>query len=424
MRVLWICNFIPPILAQSLYRKAGNKEGWVTGMMSALLKEDEVTFGVAFPVGKDEKVSGKADGISYYGFHEDGLKAENYVASLEAELGYICEAFSPDVIHTFGTEFPHTLALLKQKEWCKRTLVHLQGLMVPCGEVYEAGLPKDVVERATFRDLLKRDAIWQQKEKFLQRGKNETAALKLAMHVAGRTEFDRTYVEKVNPSATYYMLNETLRPTFYGPVWERDKITPHRIFASQGNYPLKGIHFMIEAMAEIRKKYEDAHLFVAGDKITGYETLKEKLKISSYGKYLRELIAKYHLEDAITFLGSINGKRMLLEFQQSEVFALTSVLENSPNSLGEAMILGMPCVATNVGGVPSLAEDGKEVLLCQKEDAKDLAEKIIKVFDDPGSADAMGQQARSRAQRIHDPKANYKMLHWIYESILEDIGKK
>lgn len=421
MRVLWLCNFMPPILSTKLSKKAGNKEGWVTGMMSTLLADDKVTLGIAFPVEKEEHVEGQVDGIYYYGFHEDGLKAEVYDASLEAELGLICEAFSPAVIHAFGTEYPHTLALLRQKEWRKRTLIHLQGLMIPCGEAYEAGLPKEIVERATFRDVLKKDAIWQQKEKFLGRGKNETECLKLARFVAGRTAFDKAYMESVNPDAEYFSLNETLRPTFYGPVWEREKCESHVIFASQGNYPLKGIHFLIEAMAEIKEQYPDAHLYVAGDKITAYETWKEKLKISSYGKYLRDLIAKYHLEECVTFLGSINGKRMLLEYQRAEVFALTSVLENSPNSLGEAMILGMPIVATNVGGVPSLVEDGKEALLAESQNAKDLAEKIMKLFENKAAADYLGNQARTRALRTHDAVANYKMLLWIYETMVEMI---
>ncbi|MCQ2521876.1 MAG: glycosyltransferase family 4 protein [Lachnospiraceae bacterium] len=421
MRVLWVCNFIPPILAQSLSLKAGNKEGWVTGMMSTLLREEEVTLGVTFPVSKETNLSGQRDGIFYYGFHEDNMKADVYDQNLEAELGYICENFSPDVIHVFGTEYPHTLALLKQKEWRKRTLVHLQGLMIPCTEVYEAGLPKEVVERATFRDVLKRDAIWQQKEKFRARGKNETAALKLAMYVAGRTEFDKQYVESVNPDAVYYMLNETLRPTFYGPVWKRENAVKHRIFASQGNYPLKGVHFLLEAMPMILQSYPDATLTIAGDKITAYGTLKEKLKISSYGKYLRELIVKNHLEEAVTFTGNINGKKMLQEYLSSEAFVLTSVLENSPNSLGEAMILGMPIVSTNVGGVPSLAEDEKEVLLCEKENAQAIADKIRILFANPEEADERGRNARSRAMRTHDAMANYKMLHWIYESIMSDL---
>lgn len=418
MRVLWICNQMPSILARGVGLKAGNKEGWVTGMALKLSQNRGIEFAMAFPVKQAEMLTGVTEGINFYSFQEDTEHPENYDSSLESSLGLICEEFSPDLIHCFGTEFPHTLAILKLKEWRSRVLVHLQGLMIPCSEVYYAGLPEEIIERSTFRDTLKEDSIWQQKEKFVKRAKNEEEALKLCQHVCGRTSFDREYLLSINPNCNYYMVNETLRPDFYGPIWVHENCEKHRIFVSQGNYPLKGAHFILEALGILKEKYPDVTLHIAGDKITGYRSVKEKIKISSYGKYLLDLIKKYHLEDCVTFTGSLPASEMLQEYLSAEVYVLPSVLENSPNSLGEAMIMGMPCVAAKVGGIPSIAE-GNEVFLYEGTDAETIAENISKVFENTELAISYGQRAKSHARLTHDGEANYKMLLWVYEKITE-----
>ena len=417
MKVLWICNQMPSILARGVGLKAGNKEGWVTGMAHKVSQNRGIEFAIAFPVKQAEMLHGVTEGITFFSFQEDLEHPENYDSGLEASLGLICEEFSPDVIHCFGTEFPHTLAILRLKEWREHVLVHLQGLMVPCSKVYDGGLPGEVIERSTFRDILKKDSIWQQKEKFIKRGEHETEALKLCHHACGRTSFDREYILGVNHNCNYYMVNETLRPEFYEKRWKREEIVSHRIIVSQGNYPLKGVHYMLEAMGILVKEYPDITLHVAGDKITGNRTLKEKLKISSYGKYLLSLLKKYQLEDKVVFTGSLRAEQMRQEFLSSEVFVLPSLLENSPNSLGEAMLLGMPCVATKVGGVPSIAAEN-EVFFCREMDAVSLADAIRNVFEDSENAVNYGERAHSHAVLTHDAEANYKMLLWVYEKIV------
>lgn len=417
MKVLWICNLMPVIVAKALHKPASNKEGWVMGMVSQVLENKNIELGIAFPTEQEENIHGTVDGISYYGFYEDSKHPEEYDPGLEAMLGFICEEFHPDVIHCFGTEYPHTLAILRIKEWKKKVLVHIQGIMEVYASLYYAGIPKEVSERATFRDIVKKDSIWKQKEKYEKRGRNETEVFRLAEYVCGRTEFDKKYMEEVNPSCTYYTINESLRREFYGPRWQREECIPHSVFVTQGNYPIKGIHYMIEALAVIKEQYPDVHLYVAGDKITAYETLKDKIKISSYGKYLRDLVAKNHLEENVTFLGQLTAKDMVERYLKTHVYVIPSVIENSPNSLGEAMLMGMPCVAARVGGIPSLANDKEEVLMYEVADIKALADSVMTLFASDELAVSLGQAAHQRASLTHDAEANYKMLCWVYETI-------
>lgn len=99
---------------------------------------------------------------------------------------------------------------------------------------------------------------------------------------------------------------------------------------------------------------------MAGIGITAYGSLKEKLKISGYGKYLRKLMEENGLEDKITVLGQLSDVQMKEAYLNSHVFVCPSALENSPNSLGEAMLLGVPWRRLPDGGHPGYGGGSKK----------------------------------------------------------------
>lgn len=420
MKVLWLCNIVLPVIAKEIGVEESNKEGWLSGISEALLaeKENKITLGICFPTAKEQDgINGTVQGISYYGFQEDVLHPENYDVGLEERLKYIVEQFQPDIVHIFGTEFPHTLAMAKIFDRRERLLISVQGICGECAKRYTLGIPDKICRRFTFRDFLKRDNILQQQEKFVMRGLNEKAAFLLAGHVAGRTAWDRDILKRQAKWAKYHLWKETLRGNFYKEEWKYENCEKHTIFMSQGNYPIKGLHLALEALPEIVEKYPDTKLLVAGDKITAYASLKEKIKIGGYGKYVLELIHKNGLEENVVFLGKLDAEEMCRQFLSSHVFLSASVLENSPNSVGEAMLLGVPVVSSRVGGVESLLEDKKEGLLYEAEDTKQLADNILQLLGDEVLAERVSEAARKRAKITHDPQTNYRRLLEIYNEI-------
>lgn len=117
MRVLWVCNIMLPAIAEELGREASNKEGWLTGLSEQFLKEPEaekIELGICFPIGAGEApIQGKTRGIQWYGFPEDTAHPERYDVGMEETLAAVLEAFRPDIVHVFGTEFPHGLAVAR-----------------------------------------------------------------------------------------------------------------------------------------------------------------------------------------------------------------------------------------------------------------------------------------------------------------------
>ena len=103
-------------------------------------------------------------------------------------------------------------------------------------------------------------------------------------------------------------------------------------------------------------------------------------------------------------------------YLSSNVFTLASTIENSPNALGEAMLLGVPCVAADVGGVADLMGEG-EGILCKPVSPESLAEGICCVFSMEEKAAEMGLAARSHAQKTHDPEMNLNTLLAIYRQL-------
>ncbi len=420
MRVLWLCNIMLPAIGEALGMETSNKEGWLTGLSEQILshEENKIELGICFPVNKDSKsVKGKVNRISYFSFREDMTRAERYDEELEHQLDEILQEFQPDIVHAFGTEFPHTLAMTRCVPNKTQMLIGIQGLCFIYADYYMADLPVSVQKRFLLRDFLKWDNIVIQQKKYVERGKFEIEALQNTGHVTGRTDWDKKAASEVNPHAVYHFMNETLRSNFYGKEWRLENCERYSVFISQGNYPIKGLHYLLQAMPAILESFPQTKVYVAGDVITAYGTLMEKIKIGSYGKYCLDLIKKLKLEDKIVFLGRLNGEEMCDRYRKSHVFLSPSAIENSPNSVGEAMLLGMPVVSSDVGGVHNMLMDGEEGFLYPYGDTMELARSICKFFGSDELARSCGRKAAVHAAQTHNPEINYKRLLEIYTEI-------
>lgn len=429
MRVLWLCNIMLPFIAKSLGQKIVIKEGWLSGLASKLManqEKNDITLAICFPESENRAfvkgdtalfVKDKAQGVDYYIFREDTVHPEIYNADMEESLGAVIRDFEPDLIHIFGTEYPHTLACVKAFHRPERTLVGIQGLCSAYAKVYMADLPYTVQKKKTLRDILKKDGLIEQQAKFVKRGEYEKEALSMVGHVTGRTDFDREETKLLAPGAKYHFMNETLRSDFYNDVWNIDQIERYSLFLSQGNYPIKGLHYVIDILPEIIEEFEETVVYVAGDVITANDSIKDKIKLSSYGKFLLDQIKKKKLQDHVRFVGRLQADKMCARYLKTHVFLCPSAIENSPNSVGEAMLLGVPVVSADVGGVHNLVNDGKDGLLYPKDKPKRLKDSILRIFEDDKLALSLSSNARAHALKTHDPEINYRRLLEIYHEI-------
>lgn len=375
MRVLWITNIIFPAPCEALGLSPNVFGGWMTSSLNAIRdKATDLNIAVATVYqGKELRVIEK-DSVIYY-LLPARKNNTKYYRSLEPLWRQVKEEFKPDVVHIHGTEYAHGLAYIRA---CggHNVCVSIQGLVSVYARYYYAGIdPKEIIRNISVRDILKMDTIFQQKRKFEKRGELEKEYIKSVSHIIGRTAWDKAHIWAINPDARYHFCNETLRSTFYKHKWDYEKCDKHTIFLSQAGYPIKGLHKVLEAMPLILRHYPDAQIRIAGSSIVD----KPFYRITGYGKYIRSLIRKLHLQDKVSFLGLLNEEQMCQEYLKANVFICPSSIENSPNSLGEAQIIGTPCLSAYVGGAMDMMTEN-EIGLYRFEEVEMLAYKVCDIF--------------------------------------------
>lgn len=414
MKLLWLCNSAPGVVRAHVTGKPASAVNWVDHVLSGL-RQRGFTLRILFR-GSGEGMLDES--CSYCGFPAELPYV--YRPELEEKFREELRTFQPDVIHSWGVEYDHALAMVNaaEKEGILPHMVaSIQGLCGFLAEHYTDGIPENIVKKSTFRDLIRKDNIRQQQEKFVLRGKMEAEAVRKLHHVIGRTDWDRQRTSEWNPERNYHFCNETLRESFYEGQWNYKNCRKHHIFASSCSYPIKGFHYLLEAFAQVVKEYPDAVLSVTGRSFFA-DGFKAKLRQSTYEKHMADIARKYGLEDRIEFLGNLSADKMKAAYLDSNVFVLPSTMENSPNSLGEAMLLGVPCVAHDVGGVKNLMENHSEGFICCAGDVNALAQHIKTIFTMEERAVVLGQAARDHALKTHDPEKNLQDLIHIYQKLI------
>lgn len=413
MTVLWLLNFLPPPMAKALGLSVQASGSWVTALQQALA--DHPVRLVLCTYSKDvaAPVRRELEGTVYL-----ALPLSEGKAALEQALAQE----KPDLLQVFGTENDHSVWALESFD-PEKTILYIQGIAGPCGAHMADGLPPRFLRRQPLKEKLAAatggTTVRQLQERMLTQSETERKAFALARHVTGRTAWDKEFAAKAAPQADYFALNEIMRAPFYEGGWQRDATRRPRIFVSQGNIPLKGLHRVIEALPAIAARYPDVQVDVAGWPPPQKGALLRPVMcwLSEYTGYLDTLARKLGVADRIRYTGVLNAAAMKTCFLQSSLFLLPSSIENSPNSLGEAMLLGMPCAAASVGGVPSMMQHGKEGLLFDPNTPGQLAETVLALLDDPHRAEALGQAARARALADHDPKAIASAQMALYTSL-------
>lgn len=410
MKVLWLCNNAPGMVRSALSGKQESQVNWLDHVLQDLLNQG-ITLRILYRGSGDP---GQIDGRCSYAPVPE-TPAHIYQPRLEESFRQELRDFQPDVIHSWGVEYHHALAMVNAAEregMLPHMAASIQGLCCRIAPHYTDGLPASVLRSRTLRDIARHDSILTQQAQYAQRGELEIEALRKLTHVIGRTDWDQANALNINPNITYHHCDETLRDVFYTDQWAYSRCRKHRIFASSCAYPVKGFHILLEALTIVRQQYPDTEIAVTGRSFLAGD-IKSLARQNGYEKYLRHLVKRNRLDGAVHFLGHLSAQDMKRAYLDANVFVLSSTVENSPNALGEAMLLGLPCVAAEVGGVSSLI-GSQEGILCAPVNSAAMAEGICRVFSMEDQAEAMGAAARNRARKTHDPEKNMKDLMDIY----------
>lgn len=412
MRILWTIGAVMPGIAKALGIKSTHSVSWVESMSERLACRDDIQLAIACSGDVTEVQKRQICNLTFFVLPHNCNKKDYWQEVLFD--------FKPDVIHIFGTETDKS-RLLVQKYQKYPIIISLQGILTEYQRHYYGGVElSDMLRNTTLIDIVRPIGFFRGRRDFIHRSAIEKELLNSVKYVEGRSTWDRVSALRINPKLKYYYCPRLIRKPFYEKDWDYESISPHSVFVHQGTYPIKGLHFVLEAVYLLKKTYPDIKLYIAGVNLYEDNGIKGYLKQNGYIKYIKSLMKRFDLYENIVFTGYLSAESLAEYLRRMNVVVIPSAIENAPNSLVEAQIVGTPVIASFVGGNMDLLTHNKGGFLYCYNEPNMLSEYIREVFDNKGKAIEFSKYSKSVALKRHDPEALESMLLNIYYSILRD----
>lgn len=420
MKVLWLSP--TPCLAIEKLKLKSFGSSWLIALSSAMTKVSDIELNIAFYCG--EKMSPfEYKGITYYPIYRKysgskigrlylrlkGRVPEKSSKSDIAEVEKIISKVNPDVIHIHGTENGMGLIVMNSDI---PTVISIQGIISAIVGKTFSGVPYSVLrKKERFYSVITGSSAKQIQKRMLKRARIEQLILKNADSVIGRTIWDRRTVLSINPNLKYYQGDEILRYPFYQYKWDKSRFseTIHLVSIVSGSNlaPYKGLE-LIYQVANILCKAN----FIFDWQIIG-RTQSDPFSIL-IEDWLKKKASNFHIK----FLGRKDATEIAEIFVKSDIYCQVSHIENSPNSLCEAMMVGLPSIATNVGGTSSLLEDGNSGFLVQEGEPYSFAGAIMELSRNFSLANEFSKEARRKALSRHSEEKVLTQMLDIYKNVI------
>lgn len=408
MRVLWFTNILLPAVDRRLGTRTVGSGHWMTALAEALAAQGGIKLAIAAAWPGLADLHFEEAGIEYFVVGQSGKNPGLDSPEDLEKCARLVQEWKPELVHIHGTE--RFFGLLGARGMIEPpTLISIQGLVGACLPVYFGSLGvRDIWRMERVVDLMRGRGLLFGYRSWRKAARREEEILKGNTAFLGRTAWDQAQVWGHNPRATYDHVGEILRPAFYRTSWSLERCRRQTIFCTNGGNPRRGVETLLAGVSLLRREFPAVRLIICGE-------IPAK---AGFGRYLRETIRRCGLEDCVEFPGHLDDEAMARALGEAHVFVTPSLIENSPNSLCEAQLAGLPCVASYVGGIPSLVNDGVTGLLFPKADAAGLACAIRRIFLDDGLAARLGKEASAEARQRHEPAAVVGQLLAAYSRAL------
>ncbi|WP_302461271.1 glycosyltransferase family 4 protein [Bacteroides clarus] len=409
MRVLIFNSYGEPSRYQS---KTGMLGGWQDSLQTILMEHTNLELIIAFKGSGEVK---KRDGVTYLPIHLNFSRWErlksNYTWNIEADklvkaAKMVVENAQPDVIHVFGTEWPFGLIADMTNI---PTVIHIQGAI---GPYYNAFYPPSyngaTYAKAMCGNIVRYLFYWRARKKQLSREKMEKKIWQSVNNYMGRTCWDKAVSEVCHPGRRYWHVDEALRPLFLNSQrnWQIPKDGKLRIITTGCSTLYKGLDMMLKTACMLRRLGVEFEWNVVGAMPNEYRMLVERTEGSTFA------------EAGITLFGPVDANQLIDLLCNATMYVHTAYIENSPNSLCEAQILGVPIVSTYVGGISTLLAEGKEGVLVPANDPYRMAYEIQQLAMDTQRMLTYSELGKVHALNRHNPKRIAHDLLVCYKSII------
>jgi glycosyltransferase involved in cell wall biosynthesis len=408
MKVLWFTN--TPSNAFNSINKKQLGGGWILSLENAFNHYSDHELGISFlsPIKMPPFINGKTNYFPIYNntngkFLRWYFRCRNryFIDSDLQSMLNIIEIFKPDIIHIHGTEF-HFGLIAEQTNI--PIIISIQGILTVYLEKYFCGIPRSAfLKSLSIYDIYSCTNPVFQYRNIKKRAINEQYILKKAFYVAGRTSWDYDVTRVLASRSRYFVVNEILRPEFYNKKWSKKREDKLIITTTTSNSAYKGFEIILMTAKLLRSLNINFEWRVSGLSISMKNILS----------FEKEFSIKCHDVNVI-LIGLIEANDLCDNLLKSDIYIQVSHIENSPNSLCEAMLLGLPVIASAVGGTTSIVRDKYNGLLYQDGDFYSLCGKILQLRNENKKMTFLSDNAYIDAQKRHNPINVINELEYAY----------
>lgn len=414
MKILWFTN--TACSAGSTLKLNNNSGGWLSSLEAEISKKSGIELHVAFYYNQAidpfflnstffHPIYQKNNKSKIERYFSRLFNRENNNLELN-DLTTLIEKVNPDIIHIHGTEENFGLIIEKVKI---PVIISIQGVINSIIEKYYSGLPASIVKKMeNISDKLFLRSINYQFNVLKIKGIRERKILKATRFVIGRTSYDKRITRLLSPNSEYFTVNEILRPKFYINEWNKTNFSDIiNIVTILSDCSYKGFETILKT-AEILKSFDRLKFKWL---VIGIDNKSKMFNITT--KHLRLNIDSVNVE----LLGILNENEIVEVFKKADIYCQVSHIENSPNSLSEALLMGVPSIGSFAGGTSSLLENFIDGLLVQDGDPYALAGALYEMISNFEMALVFSKNARKKALIRHDKASIVDNLLNVYKSI-------
>ena len=410
---MWVTNGILPDMLLAMGKPKSYGGSWLVEPSKLLSMDEDYHLSIVTPwSGKsfEHKVIGTIDYYLIPCTYVDRMKRPS--RRYRESCTRLIEKIKPDVIHLHGGEFAIGIPFADYPGIPK--ILSIQGIISKINADYFYGgihipslaacmLPQNILTYLPMR-------IQHYRNKW--RAKSEIYQMRCVEAITGCTRWDYTYSMLINRKLRYYHVDYAIRREFSEHSWRLDSCDRNTFLIGSMTVPLKGMHRAMEALAILKEKYPDAKM-----RVIGKNTFKGR-KIG-YSRYLYHLAKKLKVLDSIELLGPQDTMGVINAMLKTHTYVLSSCIENGPNTMMEAMYLGMPCICSYVGGVMQFAKEDEEAVFYRFEEPEILAYELDRIWSDDAKALALSSKAYARARKFENFEDVYHHYREIYADMIE-----
>jgi glycosyltransferase involved in cell wall biosynthesis len=420
MKILW---FSPISLSLDktgkFYYPGGN---WIHSLKELLKNEQNIELGIAY-FGDNESTFQDSDGTKYYQILRN---SESKLSKLfknwrheiddfnqiDKLLGTI-DDFKPDVIHIFGTESVFGKIINSTPI---PVIIHLQGLINPCLNAWKFSGYNTIslLRNSNLILLLKGYGYFHNYFRFKKMAQRELDIFSCGVNFMGRTHWDKEITKLYSPKAAYFHCDEVIRDGFYYTKWKMPKSEKVNLSSTMNPNIYKGLDLILKTAILLKKNSSIDFEW----NIYGIE------QNSEYANLVADVVGDSFDNNNIVFNGMTLADDLLNGILKSQLFVHPSYIDNSPNSVCEAQLIGLPVISTNVGGISSLIKDGVDGFLVPSNEPHMLASKIIDLVNDPDRLKLISSNSIKVANDRHNRSKIKSDLLNIYNEILNKSDYK